>query len=335
MRAATWVVDKLGLAIEWMNADAGWGAWQQHGKALPEVTRKAIGFCDCCLVGPVASLPHVLGYTSVFRDLAEWKSLDARLVRCRGCHGIRGEEGWLEPDLAVWIGIAEAHRDGIEFSAIPEELIRLHRGLDKYEGKEGAVSLRILTRENCRRLCERCCRWSEKQGRRKIAAVHRANLLRATDGLFLEEFRGVMRDHPRLAAQETTAPAAAMALLRAPAEHDVLLGIGEAGDWTAALAAQIAGGPALTGVADLGDDFAVFHPMHGSAPDFPRRDSANPIALLRAAGLMLDWLGESAAAQRLEGGIAGALITHKIRTPDLGGAATAIEMAEEIVRKMQ
>jgi 3-isopropylmalate dehydrogenase len=163
--------------------------------------------------------------------------------------------------------------------------------------------------------------------------VEKPNVLRATGGLMLEEARRVAAAFPGIPLHETNIDYQCMALLAAPERYDVLVAENLFGDILSDLAAQLVGGPGFAASANLGDDFAVFEPVHGSAPDIAGRGVVNPIAMLESVRLMLQWLGEAERAARLGAAIEAVVAEGRVRTPDMGGGATTGEMAAAVAER--
>jgi 3-isopropylmalate dehydrogenase len=176
--------------------------------------------------------------------------------------------------------------------------------------------------------------YAKKHGRKSVTVVDKPNVLRETGGLMVRTARQVAKDYPDIPLYETNIDAQAMWLLKNPFDYDVLVAENMFGDIISDLAAQLVGGLGFASAGNIGDNYAVFEPTHGSAPKYAGQYKVNPIAMLLATKLMLDWLGETKDAQRLENAVATVIKEGKVRTYDMGGNNTTLEVAEEIARKL-
>jgi 3-isopropylmalate dehydrogenase len=199
---------------------------------------------------------------------------------------------------------------------------------------EYAVSCKINTRRGSERIVRAAFEFAKKFGRKRVTIVHKANVVRATDGLFLETAKEVARDYPDILMDEANVDAMTMWLLKNPYSYDVLVAPNLYGDIVSDLCAQMVGGLGFGCSGNIGEKLAVFEPTHGSAPKYAGMYKVNPIATILAAKMMLDWLGEKEMAARLEEATAQVIKEGRVRTYDLGGSNTTLEMAAAIATRL-
>lgn len=291
-------------------AEAGFGAYAQHGTPLPETTRAVCAAADAILFGAVTTPPDIPGYRSPILQLRQSLGLAANLRPVRGLPipGSRPDVDLLivrENTEDVYSGIEETSADG-----------------------ERATTLRVITGAASRRVAHTALQMArERRGR--CTVVHKANVLRASDGLFRRCVHEVAADYADVALDEMLVDNAALQLVQRPETFDVLVTTNMFGDILSDLAAAHIGGLGVAASANVGAGVGLFEPVHGSAPDIAGRGIANPTATLLAAVLLLRHLGAHAAADRLEHATHAALAAG-IRTPDLGGTATTTAMCAAV-----
>jgi 3-isopropylmalate dehydrogenase len=244
-------------------------------------------------------------------------------------------------DLVVFRENTEDLYSGVEFAPVPTELSSLLARLSKpfapfqqLAPDQYAISCKINTRHGSERIVRAAFEYARKFGRRKVTVIHKANVVRATDGLFLETARAVAKEFPEIAMDDANIDAMTMWLLKNPMNYDVLVAPNLYGDIVSDLCAQMVGGLGFGCSGNIGEHLAVFEPTHGSAPKYAGMQKVNPIATILAVKMMLDWLGERDKPARLEAAVAGVIREGKVRTYDMGGSNTTMEMAHEIVRKL-
>ncbi len=320
-RAALSILEALeaefGLSLEIRPALAGDSCLQKGGVALPEESISVIRRSDSCLKAPVGE-----SAADVVVRLRRDFDLYANIRPAKGLPGVRS----LAP--------------GADLVIVRENTEDLYKGME-FEIDGGAVALRLITRRASERIAERAFGLAESRKKgRKVVAVHKANVLRKSDGVFASACRKVWRGHPGVNFSEMYVDAAAMALIRSPESFDVIVTTNLFGDILSDEAAQLVGGIGLAPSANLGDKFALFEPVHGSAPDIANRGIANPIAMLLSVSMMLEWLGESRrdpvcgkAASSLRTAVNAAL-ERGVSTPDLGGKNKSAEVAGFIARQI-
>ncbi len=350
LEAARIVLDRIGLDAEYIPGDIGWEFWRTEGDALPPRTIDLLGRVDAALFGAITSKPaktaelelsdalkgRGLKYRSPIVRMRQLFDLYVCLRPCKAYPGnpLNYKEGL---DLVIFRENTEDLYSGVEFSPVPEELSstlkRLSKPFESFASlppDEYAVSCKINTKKGSERIVRAAFEFAKRSGRKKVTIVHKANVVRATDGLFLETAREVAKDYPGIAIDDANIDAMTMWLLKNPFNYDVLVAPNLYGDIVSDLAAQMVGGLGFGCSGNIGDKLAVFEPTHGSAPKYAGQYKVNPIATVLAVKMMLDWLGENDLGARVERAVAAVIAEGKVRTYDMGGSASTLEMAEAI-----
>jgi isocitrate/isopropylmalate dehydrogenase len=354
LQAAQVVLDKLNLNAEYIHGDIGWEFWQKEGDAFPERTIHLLRNVDTALFGAITSkpikaseaelTPELRGKGFVYRSpIVRMRQLFDLYVCLRPIKAYPGnslnyKEGI---NLVVFRENTEDLYSGVEFTPVPVELSDLLKKLAKpfaafqqLAPDQFAISCKINTRRASERIVRAAFEFARKHGRKKVTIVHKANVVRATDGLFLETGRAVAKEYPEIVADDANIDAMAMWLLKNPFNYDVLVAPNLYGDIVSDLCAQMVGGLGFGCSGNIGDRLAVFEPTHGSAPKYSGMMKVNPIATILAAKMMLDWLGEKDKAENLEAAVAAVVSEGRVRTYDMGGNSTTIEMAHAIAGKL-
>jgi isocitrate/isopropylmalate dehydrogenase len=350
LAAARVVLDKLEFDAEYVDGEC----WRREGDAFPERTIALLKSVDAAMFGAVTSKPvkaaeaelaaELQGRGLVFRSpIVRMRQLFDLYVCLRPTKGYPGnpinyKEGI---DLVVFRENTEDLYAGVEFSTVPDELAGVLGRLSmnfapflKLAGDEYAISCKVNTRAGSERIARAAFEFATEFGRRKVTIVHKANVVRATDGLFLETAREVAKEYPGIAVDDANIDAICMWLLKDPFKYDVLLAPNLYGDIISDLCAQMVGGLGFGCSGNIGKELAVFEPTHGSAPKYAGMNKVNPIATILAAKMMLDWLGEAEKAERLEGAVAAVIAEGAVRTYDMGGVDTTMQMAEAIAARL-
>jgi len=305
-----------GLDIDWDRQDAGVVAFKKYGQSLPPQLLDSVKRNKVALKGPVTT-PIAEGFTSVNVGLR--KALDL-YVNLRPVQNLAG---------------VASRFQNVDLVIVRENTEDLYAGLE-HEIVPGIVeSLKIITERASTRIARFAFEHARARGRRRVTAIHKANIMKLSDGLFLESCRAVAREFGELIYDERIVDAACMHLVMSPEKLDVLLLPNLYGDIVSDLCAGLVGGLGVVPGANLGADAAVFEAVHGSAPDIADQNLANPTALLLSALLLLDHIGERAAGGRIRAGLTRVLAAGAVRTRDLGGAATTTEFTEAICREIQ
>ncbi len=312
--AAAEVLAAAGLDAEFADLDAGWDTFQRTGSALPQATVEALQACDGAIFGAVSSPSiRVSGYSSPIIDMRKKLDLYANLRPIRSAPVPGSRQG---VDLLIV-------RENTECLYIKQE--------EMDDDGERAVATRLITRTASMRIATKAfelarIRATARAGRQAmVTVVHKANVLALTDGLFRSCALAVAERYPDIDVEEQLVDSMAYRLILEPERYDVIVAPNLYGDILSDEAAALVGGLGLIPSANMGDDFILVEPVHGSAPDIAGRGIANPVAAVRAAGLLLEALGEHALAVRLDEAIM-RVLAHGPRTPDLGGAASTAEV---------
>jgi 3-isopropylmalate dehydrogenase len=354
LEATRLVLDELALDAQYLPGDIGWEFWRQEGDALPLRTIDLLKSVDAAMFGAITSKPvraaeaeldtKLRGRGLVYRSpIVRMRQLFDLYVCLRPCKGYPGSQVNYQEgiDLVVFRENTEDLYAGVEFWPVPEELAgmlgRLSKNFLPFAGQEPgeyAVSCKVNTRKGSERIVRAAFEFARQHSRRKVTIVHKANVVRATDGLFLETAREVARDYPGMACDDANIDAICMWLLKNPHNYDVLVAPNLYGDIISDLCAQMVGGLGFGCSGNIGDKLAVFEPTHGSAPKHAGHNRANPIASILAAKMMLEWLGERQKAEALENAVAEVVREGNTRTYDMGGGNTTTEMARAIAAKL-
>lgn len=338
------VLDRLGFDAAYQHGDIGWEFWCQEGDPLPRRTIELMKATDCAMFGAITSKPRAIADKElipqmqnkghVYRSpIVRMRQLFDLFICRRPCFAYPGNplnyrEGI---DLVVFRENTEDLYAGIEYSPVPEEMFRI-KGMEKV-ARDAAISIKVNTPRGCRRIIEAAFEFAKDKKRKKVTCVHKANVVRATDGLFLEIFHEVSRSYPGIEPDEANIDSLCQWLLKRPLDYDVLVAPNLYGDIISDLCAQLTGGLGFGASGNIGADYAVFEPTHGSAPKYAGMYKVNPIATILAAGMMLEWLGEVQAAARVGKAIASVIREGKVRTYDMGGSASTLDMGQAIADK--
>src|SRR3954463_1688330 len=305
------IIEAAGVSIAWERHDAGLLAFERTRNALPPELIASIRKNKVALKGPVTT-PIAEGFTSVNVGLRKSLDLYANLRPVRNLPGVR------------------SRFEGVDMVIVRENTEDLYAGLE-HEVVPGVVeSLKIITERASSRIARFAFEHARTTGRKKVTSVHKANIMKLGDGLFLESVRTVAREFTDITYEEKIVDAACMHLVMNPGQFDVLVMPNLYGDIVSDLCAGLVGGLGVVGAANLGIDIGVFEAVHGSAPDIAGQNIANPTALLLSALLMLRHIGEHAAAERIVAALGRVLEAGTVRTRDLGGTASTSEFADAV-----
>ena len=310
------VLEAAGAAFEWDRQIAGIEAMEKHGTPMPDELIDSIQRNGLALKGPVTT-PVGKGFKSVNVQLRQALALYANVRPAKTLPGVPSR--YENVDLLIFRENTEGLYRGIEHTVIP-----------------GVVeSLKIITAEASERIAQFAFQWAGREGRKRLTAVHKANIMKLSDGLFLESFRKVSTDFPDLEADDRIIDALCMQLVKAPEQFDVLVLPNLYGDIVSDLAAGLVGGLGVTPGANIGLESAVFEAVHGSAPDIAGQNVANPLALIRSAIMMLRHIDRLDLVARIRGGLWDTIVNKKVMTGDLGGSASTTEFADEVIRSIE
>jgi len=313
--AARKVLEAAGAEVAWEVVEAGEKVIPEHGTPLPDHVLDSIRRNKVALKGPLTT-PVGTGFRSV--NVALRKELD--LYAC------------VRPARSL-PGVGSRYT-GVDLIVVRENTEDLYAGVEHRVGKHAAESIKIITREASTRIVRFAFELARREGRRKVTAVHKANIMKLTDGLFLECAREVARAYPDIPYEEMIVDAMCMKLVQAPEQYDVLVMPNLYGDIVSDLCAGLVGGLGVAPGANIGDEAAVFEPVHGSAPKHAGHNRVNPLATVLSGVMMLEHLGQREPAERIKRAVARVLTEGRHLTYDLGGNASTSEMAEAIVAAM-
>lgn len=353
MDAAMIVLKKLGLHAEFIYGDIGWEFWCKEGNALPDRTIEMLKKTDVCLFGAITSKPKEdaeaelgpslkgKGY-SYFSPIVRLRQEFDLYTNLRPCKAYPGNPLNYRDniDLVIFRENTEGMYAGVEFYPLPEEVRRalsIHPKMKAFAGvpsSEIALSTRIMTKKGCTRILRQAFEYARKNNRRSVTLVEKPNVLRETGGFILQIARELSREYPNIPFREANVDSMCMWLVKNPQDYDVLVAENLFGDIISDLAAQLVGGLGFACAGNIGDNYAIFEPTHGSAPKYAGQYKVNPIATLLAVKMMLEWLGEKNYASALEGAIAEVIREGKVRTYDMGGTSNTLDVAREVASKL-
>lgn len=313
--AARKVIDATGVEIDWRVREAGGDVMNRYGTPMPQETLDSIMKNKVALKGPIAT-PVGTGFRSVNVQLRKTLDLYANYRPARSMVGV------------------SARYENVDLIVIRENTEGLYSGLEHVVVPGVVESLRIITERASERIVRFAFETARKYGRKKVTAVHKANILKLSDGLFLEVAKRVARDYADIEFEDAIVDAAAMKLVINPHQFDVLVMENLFGDIISDLTSGLVGGLGMTPSANIGERYAVFEAVHGSAPDIAGKGVANPTAVLLSGALMLAHLGEADAATRIEKAVEKVVAEGKHTTRDLGGSANTAEYVEALIASL-
>ncbi len=371
MEATRIVLDAMKLDAEYIHTDIGWDFWCKEGNPLPDRSIKTLQSTTCGLFGAITSKPQdeakeelapglkdkKLVYFSPIVKLRQMFNLHTNMRPCKTYEGnplnyrgnrLNNPEGKdVMIDQVVFRENTEGMYGGVEFFPLPEPVYtalcanpKMKPWKDK--GLENvALSTRIVSVQGCTNICRQAFEFAKKNGRKRVTLVEKPNVLRETGGLMTRVFKKMAKEYEGIWADEANIDAICMWMFKNPQDYSVIVAENMFGDIVSDLCAGLVGGLGFAPSANLGDKYAVFEPTHGSAPKYAGQYKVNPHAMLLTAKMMLDWLGaghggggqkEKDMATRLEAAIARVIKEGKVRTYDMGGKNTTIEVAKEVAR---
>ena len=352
MDAAMIVLDEIKLDAEFRFGDIGWEFWKKEGNPLPDRTIQLLKETDACLFGAITSkpkeeaekelAPELKGkgyvYSSPIVGLRQLFNLHTNLRPCKAYPGnpLNYRD---DIDLVVFRENTEDLYSGVEFHPVPEKvmntLLESHPKMARFKDvplDKLAISLRIVTEKAARNISTQAFEYAKKHGYRSVTIVEKPNVVRETSGLMVRMARDVAKKYADIELWEANIDAMTMWLVKNPQKYDVLVASNLFGDIISDLAAQLVGGLGFACSGNIGDDYAVFEPTHGSAPKYAGQYKVNPTAMILSVKMMLDYLGESEKAQRLEAAVARVIREGKVRTYDMGGTNSTLEVGQEVAR---
>jgi isocitrate dehydrogenase (NAD+) len=313
--SAVRVLEAAGVSIEWDRVEAGGEVIAKYGTPVPEPVLQSIRRRGVALKGPITT-PVGEGFRSANVTLRQDLDLYACIRPVRSLPGVT------------------TRFEGVDLIVVRENTEDLYSGLEHRVTAGVVESIKVVTERACLRIARYAFALARRLGRRKVTAVHKANIMKLTDGLFLECCRRVARDHRDIEFGDVIVDNCAMQLVRDPGQFDVLLLGNLYGDIMSDLCAGLVGGLGVVPGANVGDDVAVFEAVHGSAPDIAGKGLANPTAVILSCVEMMKHLGELSAATRIEAAIHATLAEPLLRTRDLGGKATTDAFTRSVIERL-
>lgn len=353
IKAALTVLEAANFDAEYIYGDIGWEFWCKEGNPLPDRTLKIIKETDCALFGAITSkpkedaekelAPELRGkgftYYSPIVRLRQELDLYACVRPCKAFPGnpLNYRDGI---DIVIFRENTEGLYAGVEFYPLSKRVFEAlcenpkMKVFEKFGLENVAVSLRVMTKQACERIVRAAFEYAKKHKRRSVTVVDKPNVLRETGGLMLNVARNVAAEYPDIEYREANIDAMCMWMLKNPLDHDVIVTENMFGDILSDLAAQLVGGLGFAYSGNIGDNYAIFEPVHGSAPKHAGKNKVNPIAAIMAGKMMVEWLGKVEVARAIEESVAEVILEGKLRTYDMGGQTTTTEMAEGIAAKV-
>ena len=347
--AARTVLEAAGFKGEWVELPVGWDEWRQRGDALPPSTVAEMQRTDAAFFGAITSkgeaeaaaelAPALRGkglrYESPILRLRRTFDLAINYRPVRSWPGVAGSG---EADMHLFRENTEDVYAGVEVGPVPEALLSaweaagVRKELLPPSGPDTAITARIITRRRTQALIEAAFDLAARRQRRKVTLLEKANVMRRTGALVQDVFRSVAGRHPRIQSEELQIDAACALVVRDPARFDVVAATNLFGDIFSDVAAEMGGGLGLAPSANIGSSYALFEPVHGSAPDIAGKGVANPIAAVLSGAMLSHHLGQPDVAQRVEAAVAEWFRQGNATTKDLGGKASTHEATIELVR---
>ena len=354
MDAARIVLDSLALNAEYIHGDIGWECWCNEGDPLPTRTIKLLKETDCCLFGAITSKPKKeaekeldpklqgkgLTYKSPIVRLRQDFNLRTNLRPCKAYPGnpLNYRDNI---DIVVFRENTEDLYSGVEFHPLPEPvrqtLLEHNPNMQRFShvpADEIAVSLRIITRNAARNIITDAFEYAKKNGYPSVTIVEKPNVLRETSGLMVQEARDIAKNYPGIELWETNIDAMCMWLIKNPQDYGIIVTSNMFGDIISDLCAQLIGGLGFGASGNIGDSYAVFEPTHGSAPKYAGQYKVNPMAMLLTTRLMLQYLEEKTLADRLEKAIRKVILDGQIKTYDMGGTSSTLDVAHAVAKNI-
>ena len=305
----------LNTGIEWQECEAGAEYAEASGELIAPGTLDAIEACGWALKGPTAT-PIGKGFRSINVQLRQRFATYANL---RPVHTLPG---------------VPTRFENVDLVIVRENTEDLYKGIEYMLTDDIANGVKLITRPACEKICRFALDYARENGRKKVTAVHKANIMKLTDGLFLRTFREVAEDYPDIEANDCIIDALCMKLVQRPEQFDVLVAPNLYGDIISDLCAGLVGGLGFAPSANIGDKTRIYEAVHGSAPDIAGQDKANPSAILMAFAMMLNDLGITDKADKLNAAIQAQVAEGKVITADIGGTAGTKEFTQAVIARL-
>lgn len=305
----------LDCGIDWLPYEAGAEYYEKSGKLLQDGLMDAIRECGLALKGPTAT-PIGTGFRSINVQLRQTFQTYANL---RPLHSMAG---------------VKSRYENVDLVIFRENTEDLYRGIEYMCDSDTAHGIKMITRKASARIIRAAFEYAVANGRKRVTAVHKANIMKLTDGLFLETFNQIAKEYPQIASDSVIIDALCMKLVTNPTPFDVLVTENLYGDIISDLCAGLVGGLGFAPSANIGDTVTIYEAVHGSAPDIAGMNKANPTALLMAFAMLLNDQGMKDKADRLNSAIAAVIAEGKTVTADIGGSASTAEFTAEVIRRL-
>ncbi|MEL7607413.1 MAG: isocitrate/isopropylmalate dehydrogenase family protein [Sedimentibacter saalensis] len=315
MHAATEIIDAATDTIEWEENIAGFAAYEKCGELLPKETIESIERNKIAFKGPITT-PVGKGFRSINVQLRQKFNLYSNVRPVKSYEGIDA----LYKDLDLVI-VRENSED-------------LYMGIEYMAKDDVAQSIKVITKGASERIADFAFKVAEKENRSKVTLAHKANIMKLSDGLFLESGRTVSKNYPDIKFEDVIVDAMSMKLVMKPQDYQVIVAPNLYGDILSDMAAGLVGGLGMAPSANIGEETAIFEPVHGSAPDIAGMNIANPTAAILSGIMMLRHIGEDSAALKIENALKKTLKNKKLHTKDIGGNLSTTEFKDEIIKAM-
>lgn len=315
MHAATEIIDAVTDNIEWEEVIAGYTAFEKCGELLPKETIDSIEKNKIAFKGPITT-PVGKGFRSINVQLRQKFNLYSNVRPVKSYEGV--ECLYKDLDLVIVRENSEDLYKGIEYMATPDV----------------AESIKVITREASERIADFAFKLAEKENRSKVTLTHKANIMKLSDGLFLESGRKISEKYPQIKFEDVIVDAMSMKLVMNPHAYEVIVAPNLYGDILSDMAAGLIGGLGMAPSANIGDDTAIFEPVHGSAPDIAGKNIANPTSAILSGIMMLEFIGEKEAALKIENALKKVLRNKELHTKDIGGLLSTTEFKDQIIKEL-
>jgi isocitrate dehydrogenase (NAD+) len=315
MHAATEIIDAATDTIEWEENIAGFTAYEKCGELLPQETIESIERNKIAFKGPITT-PVGKGFRSINVQLRQKFNLYSNVRPVKSYEGIDA----LYKDLDLVI-VRENSED-------------LYMGIEYMAREDVAQSVKVITKGASERIADFAFKVAEKENRSKVTLTHKANIMKLSDGLFLESGRTISKNYPDIKFEDVIVDAMSMKLVMKPHDYQVIVAPNLYGDILSDMAAGLVGGLGMAPSANIGEDTAIFEPVHGSAPDIAGMNIANPTAAILSGIMMLRHIGEDSAALKIENALKKTLKNKSLHTKDIGGNLSTTEFKDEIIKAM-
>lgn len=343
--AARICLDKLQFDAEYFDGDIGWKFWCNEGNPLPDRTIHILKNTDCAFFGAITSKPQDISIKELNPELKNlgltYLSPVLKIRQMFDLYTLFRPSKAFENnplnykekiDIAIFAENTEGMYIGIEYPSVPDVMLSLP-GMEKLQ-KDTAIAIRAISRYKSERVIKTAFEYAKKNGINKVTVVTKANVLRVTCGLFLEIAKEISKEYPEIELESVTIDAICMWLIKDPLAFKVIVTTNMFGDILSDLCAQLVGGLGFGSSGSIGNNYALFEPSHGSAPKYAGLYKVNPIGTILASKMMLDWLGETKKANLLFHAIQEVITEGKVKTFDMKGNASTLDMAEAISKKL-